>query len=158
MIIWFIGICRHFYSTSKRVIGPNHPQDTYRWRFGRTLLVGLVLEWSPVPWVIFFLQQQILDPTRIFRFGQFFSCQLCFSSLIGAVFASDWGNQYNSNRCPTTSCNIKLLCGNLSVFRTVTGTTKAFWVEGHHVAYIRSIQNLLHPNESFYTVSSRTQH
>eukprot|EP00434_Breviolum_minutum_P036567 symbB.v1.2.032401.t1/scaffold3828.1/size49577/4 len=27
------------------------------------------------------------------------------------------GNQYNSNRCPTTSCNIKLLCGNLSSMR-----------------------------------------
>ena len=34
-----------------------------------------------------------------------------------------WGNQYNSNRCPTTSCNIKLLCGNLSSMRKATWIT-----------------------------------
>lgn len=37
-----------------------------------------------------------------------------------AGFGVITSNQYNNNRCPTTSCNIKLLCGNLSAFRHAT--------------------------------------
>ncbi|CAL1145558.1 unnamed protein product [Cladocopium goreaui] len=37
-----------------------------------------------------------------------------------AGFGVITSNQYNNNRCPTTSCNIKLLCGNLSAFRRAT--------------------------------------